>query len=115
MPSKPSLLSSDPFEGFLNVLQRVSQNYGPSMRARHRAVGFGEFVGNFGEDCLLCGREFKDQRHEQTLAFDPLRRALLQHSLEEHALMSYVLVYDPEPLMIHCQDERLANLPERLQ
>ena len=74
-----------------------------------------QFVRNFGEDCLLCGREFKDERHKQTLAFDLLRRALLQNSFEEHALMGHVLVYDPEPLMIHCQDERLANLPERLQ
>src|SRR5213594_4902417 len=53
--------------------------------------------------------------HKQTLAFDLLRRALPQHSFEEHALMGHVLVYYPEPLMIHCQDERLANLPERLQ
>ena len=39
-----------------------------------KGLGFesvvGEFFGNVTEDCLLCGGQFKDQRHQQTLAFD---------------------------------------------
>ena len=38
------------------------------------------------------------------------RRA--QHSLEEHALVRYMLVDDPKPLLVHCQDERFAQLAE---
>ena len=64
-----------------------------------------QFVGDFGEDGLLRGGEFEHQRHEQALAFDSLRGALLQNFFEEHALVGDVLVDDPESFFIDGQDE----------
>ena len=54
-----------------------------------------QFVGNFGEDGLLRRSEFQHDRHEQALAFDFLRGALLQDSLEQHALVGHMLIDDP--------------------
>ena len=75
----------------------------------------GQFVGDFGEDCLLRRREFDHQRHQQALAFDFLRRPLLQNFLEQHALVGHVLVDDPQAFGIHRQDEGVANLAQRLE
>ncbi len=75
----------------------------------------GQFVGNFSEHCLLSGREFENQWHQQTLAFNFLCATLLQNLFEEHALMGHVLVNDPQPFPVHRQDERLPNLAQRFK
>jgi hypothetical protein len=71
-----------------------------------------EFAGDLGKDCLLRGREFEHDGHEQALAFHFLRRALLQDAFEEHALVGDVLVDDPEAVFVYGEDERIAYLAE---
>ena len=86
-----------------------------------RAEGFdfesvpGQFVGDVGEDGLLRQREFDHQRQQQALAFDFLRRPLFQNFLEQHAFVGHVLVDDPQAFGIDRQDERVANLAQRLE
>ena len=41
--------------------------------------------------------------------------ALAQHPLEEHALVGDVLIDDPQPLLVHRQDEGFAQLAQRPQ
>ena len=80
------------------------------------AEGFGfesvvlQFVGNFGEYRLLRGRQVQHDRHEQALAFNFLRGALLQHSFKKDALVGDVLVDDPEAIFVDGEDERIADL-----
>ena len=59
-----------------------------------------QFLCYFAEDRLLRWRQFNDERHEQALALDLLRRALPQHSLKKHALVSNVLIDDPQAVFI---------------
>ncbi len=74
-----------------------------------------QFVGDVGEDGLLRRREFDHQRQQQALAFDFLRRSLLQDLLEQHALVGHVLVDDPQAFRIHREDEGVANLAQRFE
>src|SRR5262249_28421542 len=64
---------------------------------------------------LLLRRELQDERHQQTLRLDPAGGALLHDLFEKNALMSDVLVDDPEPVASRRDDETLVNLPERRQ
>src|SRR5882672_7781083 len=75
----------------------------------------GEFVSNLAEDGLLRGRQFEDQWHQQTLAFDALGGALSQDFFEQHAFMCDVLVDDPQTVFIDGEDKRIADLAERLE
>ena len=44
------------------------------------------------------GSEFEHQRHEQPLAFDAFRGALLQDLFEQHAFVRHVLIDNPQAL-----------------
>ena len=87
--------------------------------ARAEGLGFEavecQFIGNLGKDRLLRRGEFEQQRHEQALAFHFLGGPLLEDFFEEHALVGDVLIDDPETFVIDGQDERLANLAQRLE
>ena len=74
-----------------------------------------QFVRDFGEHRPLRRRQLQHNRHQQPLAFDSLCRALLQYSFKQHALVGDVLVYDPQPIFVHRQDERVPNLSQRLE
>ncbi len=99
------------------VYSRRSDFHGHAARAK----GLGlksivlQFVGDFGEHRLLRGRQLQHNRHQQALAFDSVRRPLLQHSFKQHALVGHVLVHNPQTIFVHRQDERIANLPQRLE
>ena len=82
-----------------------------------KAIGL-QFLGNGGERDHLRGKQVEQHRHEQPLALHLLRLALLQDSLEQYPLVGHVLVDDPQPLLVHCQDEgfaQLAQWPKRCQ
>ena len=53
--------------------------------------------------------------HQQPLTLDALDFALAQDLLEEHALVGDMLVDDPEALVVDGENERLAQLPQRLE
>ena len=67
------------------------------------------------EHRLLRRRQLQHDRHQQPLALDFLRRALLQHAFKQHALVRHVLVDDPQTIFVHREDERIPNLSQRLQ
>ena len=72
-----------------------------------------ELIGDLGEDSLLPRSELYDDRHQHLLHWDGFGVPLFQHALEEHAFMSYMLIDDPEPLLIDRENERLTYLPQR--
>ena len=74
-----------------------------------------QLVGDLGEDRHLSRRQLDDQRHQQLLLLRRLRQPLLADFLEQNALVRHVLVDDPQPLRIDREDERVANLSDRLQ
>ena len=74
-----------------------------------------KFFGDLSKHGLLGRREFEQQRHEQALAFYFLRGPLLQDLFKQYAFVSDVLIDDPKALVIHREDERLANLSQRLE
>src|SRR5215472_11455436 len=57
-----------------------------------------QLVGDAGVVDLLLRCELQDQGHEQALYLDPAGGALLQHLLEQDALVGHVLVDDPQPV-----------------
>ena len=87
--------------------------------ARAEGLGFEsvgcEFVRNLGKHGVLCRREFHQQRHQHALAFHFLRRALFQDSFKKNAFMRHVLVDNPQPFVIDCENKRLANLSQGLE
>src|SRR5262249_104235 len=73
-----------------------------------------EFLADLREHRLLGGRELHDDRHEQALvAGAAVARA--QQSFKQHSLVGYVLVNDPKPALIHCQDEGVTDVPKGTQ
>ena len=58
-------------------------------------------------------RQLQQDGGEQPLALHPARRQPLHHLLEEHALVRDVLIDDRHALVIHRDDERIAELAER--
>ena len=61
------------------------------------------------------GSEFNDQRHQQTLALDPLCGTLPQNALEKHALVRHMLIDDPESVFVDGKNKRVSNLAQRTQ
>src|SRR5581483_9378472 len=59
--------------------------------------------------------ELDDERHEHLLRLDAGGGALPQDALEEHALVGDVLVDDPQAAGVHRENERIANLAQRLE
>ena len=59
-----------------------------------------ELFGDLGEGDHLRGQEVDEERHEEALALDLLGFALTEDLFEEDALVSYVLVDDPEALFV---------------
>ena len=74
-----------------------------------------QFIGDFREHGLLRWSQVDHDRHQQSLALDLLFGALPEHSLEQYAFMRHVLVNDPQAVVIHGENERLAQLAQRLQ
>ncbi len=74
-----------------------------------------QFVGDLGEHRHLARRQLDDQRHQQLLPLRRFGQPLLADLLEQDALVRHVLVDDPQSLRIDGQDERIANLSQRLE
>ena len=70
----------------------------------------GQLFGNLSKNSLLRRRQVDDERHQQTLAFDPLDCALAHDAFEEHALVSDVLIDDPEAIFVDGQNKSVSNL-----
>ena len=90
-------------------------------RERSRPEGLGleavalQLLGDAGKRDHLRRQKVDQQRHQQPLPLDLLRVALAQDLLKQHPLMRNVLIDDPEALVVHRQDERIAQLAQRLQ
>ena len=54
-------------------------------------------------------------RHQQPLHLHAAGGALLQHLLEQNALVRHVLVDDPQPVAARGDDEALVDLAQRAQ
>ena len=66
------------------------------------------------DECLKRRRgELDEHRHEQALRLEAAGCQLLHHALEQHTLVRHVLIDNRDPLVIHRNDERVAELPER--
>ena len=59
------------------------------------------------------GRQIEDERHQQTLRFEPAGRQLLHHPFEQHPLVRHVLIDDRDAVGVDRDDERIAELTER--
>src|SRR5260370_435915 len=106
------------------IVQHVLNRGGIHSRWRHlhrhtaRAEWLGfesvvlQLVGNLREYCLLRGRQFENDRHQQPLTLHLTNRPLLQNALEQHALVSDMLVDYPQPIFIYRENERVANLSQ---
>ena len=67
------------------------------------------------EDNHLFRLQFHEQGHQQTLALEPLNLTVTQDLLKKHSLMCNMLVNDPQPVVTHSQNERVAHLAKGLQ
>jgi len=74
-----------------------------------------QLVGDARVIDLLFGGELQNQRHQQALHLHAAGGALLHHLLEEDALVSDVLVDDPESVAAGGDDETLVDLAERAE
>ena len=67
-----------------------------------------------GEQCLVRRRsDIEQDRHEQALRLEPPGRQLLHHPFEQHALVRHMLIDDRHSLVVHGDDEGVAELAER--
>ena len=57
-------------------------------------------------------RDVEHHRHEQPLRLERAGRQALHHALEQHALVRDMLIDDRNPLVVHGDDERVAELAE---
>jgi hypothetical protein len=74
-----------------------------------------ELLGDLGEGDHLGREKVDEQRHEEALALDLFGVAFAEDLFEENALVSYVLVDDPEALFVSGEDEGVAELAEGLK
>jgi hypothetical protein len=74
-----------------------------------------QLFGYLGEGDHLGGKEIDEQRHEEALALDLFGIAVAEDFFEEDALVGYVLVDDPEALLVGGEDEGVAELAEGLE
>jgi len=86
-----------------------------------RAKGLGlatvaiELSGEGGEDDHLLGEQVDEHGHEEALTLDALGLALAEDFFEKNALMSNVLIDDPEAFVVGSEDEGFAELAERFE
>ena len=73
------------------------------------------FLRNTGIFKLLGGRELQDGGQQEALNLDVARGALPQNLLEKNALVSDVLVDDPEAIAAGGDDETVVELAERAE
>jgi len=66
-----------------------------------------------GQDLALRGRQLQDDGHEQALTLGAPAGQALHHLLEQHALVRHVLIDDCDALVVHRDDEGVAELPQR--
>jgi hypothetical protein len=74
-----------------------------------------QFLRDPGKGDHLRRQQIDQHGHQQPLALDLRHSPLAQDPLEQNALVGYVLVDDPETLLVHSQDEGFAQLPQRPQ
>ena len=63
--------------------------------------------------CALRRRQVDEHRRQQALALEAARPQCVGDLLEQHALVRHVLVDDRHPLVVHGEDEGVAELPQR--
>ena len=90
-------------------------------RQRMRAEGLDlkaialQFLRDAGEEHHLVRLQIDEHGHQQALPLHTLHFPLAKDLLKEHALMGHMLVDDPQTLVVDGEDERLAQLPQRLE
>ena len=75
----------------------------------------GQLLGDSFENDELPRRELHHQRHQHVLAGELPFAARAQMLFEQHALVRYVLVNDPQPFAVYGDDEARIHLSQRLQ
>ena len=88
---------------------------------RMRPEGFGlkavsvKFIGQTRKGDHLRGQKIDQYRHEEALALNLLYLAGAEDLFEEDALVSDVLINDPEALVVDGEDKRVAKLAKRFE
>ena len=79
-----------------------------------KTVAF-ELLGDAGKNHHLFGLQLHQQGHQQALALHPLHLAVAEDLLKKHPFVCNMLVDDPQAVVACGQNERLAQLAERLE
>ena len=72
-------------------------------------------VGDAREEDHLVRKQFDQHGHQQALMLHALDFALAQNFFKQHAFVGDVLIDDPEALVVHRKNKRLAQLAQRLE
>ncbi len=79
-----------------------------------KTVGF-ELLGNAREHYHLLGLELHKHGHQQALALHVFHLAVAQDFFKKHPFVCNVLIDDPQAVVAGGQNERFAQLAERLE
>ena len=89
---------------------RFVNGHAPRADGRNLEAVCGQLFADALYDRNLLRRKFHDDGHQQALAGERALAAGAQMLLEQHALVSHMLVDDPEAVFVYREDERISDL-----